>query len=275
MPEPEIIKGLERGLRVLQTLQQCRIASLRKLHDLTGYSKPSLLRVLRTLERTGYISRRLIDGEYRISVLTDTGRKRDRHERVAEAAAPVLDRLCEKILWPSDLMVPAGLYMERRESSQPHSPFAMNPDRKHVGQRVNWLLTAVGRVYLANCPADEREKILSRLRKSTKPEDRLADEPERLARILEKTREQGYGLRDSTFLGGGYGRPPIDDGLAGIAVPLIDGKRVHGSINIIWIRSAFSAEQFATRYLIDLHAAAAEIVVSLRAQPKNPLRPQL
>jgi hypothetical protein len=27
--------------------------------------------------------------------------------------------------------------------------------------------------------------------------------------------------------------------------------------------------------LIDLHAAAAEIVVSLRAQPKNPLRPQL
>src|SRR5262245_54235512 len=130
MREPEIIKGLERGLRVLQALQQCRIASLRKLHDLTGYSKPSLLRVLRTLERTGYVSRRLINGEYRISVLTDTGRKRDRYERVAEAAAPVLDRLCEKILWPSDLMLPAGLYMERRESSQPHSPLAMNPDRK-------------------------------------------------------------------------------------------------------------------------------------------------
>jgi IclR family mhp operon transcriptional activator len=81
--------------------------------------------------------------------------------------------------------------------------------------------------------------------------------------------------RPSTFLGGGYGCPPIDDGLAGIAVPLIDGKRVHGSVNIIWIRSAFSAEQFAARYLKDLHAAAAEIVESLHAQPKTPLRSKL
>jgi hypothetical protein len=40
-----------------------------------------------------------------------------RYDRVAEAAAPVLDRLCRKASWPSDLMVPAGDHMEIRESS--------------------------------------------------------------------------------------------------------------------------------------------------------------
>jgi IclR family mhp operon transcriptional activator len=275
MPGPEFIKGLERGLQVLQALQTNRIASLQKLHVLTGYSKPSLLRVLNTLERAGFVSRRLADGEYRISAFADIGRKRDRYGPVAEAAAPVLDRLCDKVQWPSDLMVPAGLWMERRESSQPHSPFAMSPDRKRIGQRVNWLLTAVGRAYLAYCPGSERDRILTRLSRSKRPEDRLAREPARFARILQQTRDRGYGTRDPTFLGGGYGNPPVDDGLAGIAVPLIEGERVHGVINIIWIRSAFPIEAFAARYLDDLRSAATEIVESLATQPNKPLRAKI
>jgi IclR family mhp operon transcriptional activator len=40
--------------------------------------------------------------------------------------------------------------------------------------------------------------------------------------------------------------------------------RVHGSINILWIRTAFTVEEFAARHLADLQAAAAEIVESLR-----------
>ena len=54
------------------------------------------------------------------------------------------------------------------------------------------------------------------------------------------------------------------DGLAGIAVPLLDRARVHGSINILWIRSAMTAEQCAARHLADLKAAASEIVKTLQ-----------
>jgi hypothetical protein len=63
-------------------------------------------------------------------------RKRDRHDRVAEAAAPVLFRLCEKVKWPSDLFVPAGDCMEKRETSRPYSPFTIPAMPQKIGVRV-------------------------------------------------------------------------------------------------------------------------------------------
>jgi IclR family transcriptional regulator, mhp operon transcriptional activator len=275
MPQAETIRGLERGLQVLLFLRSRSTSSLHDLHLTTGISKPSLLRILATLEKAGVISRRLADGHYRVSALTGIERKGDRHDRVAEAAAPVLDRLCQKVLWPSDLLVPAGDYMERRETSQPHSRFFFYPtDRNRVGQHVGWLLTGVGRAYLAFCPDAERNAILAKLRRSDKPDDRLAHEPKRFEKILAEVRRRGFATRDPIFAGGNYGLPPRDDGLAAIAVPLRDRSRVHGSINILWIRSAFTVEQFAARYLADLQAAAAEIVASLRARPRRAHAPR-
>jgi IclR family transcriptional regulator, mhp operon transcriptional activator len=265
MPRSETIRGLERGLRVLQALQSSSISSLHEVHLATQIPKPSLLRILHTLENTGFVSRRLADGQYRISAFARVGRKRDRYDRVAEAAAPVLDRLCQKVRWPSDLMVPAGDHMERRETSQGASPFFIHPThRNQVGQSIGWLLTGVGRAYLAFCPDKERQELLQRLRKSGKLDDWLAHDRKRLDKILAETRARGYGTRDPTFLGGRYGSPPTDDGLAAIAVPLLDRQRVYGSINILWIKTAFTIDDFAARHLGDLQAAAAEIVEVLQ-----------
>jgi IclR family mhp operon transcriptional activator len=269
MAKSDTIRGLERGLQVLHALQASPIASLHDIHLTTHISKPSLLRILNTLEKSGFVSRRLADGHYRISSLGGIARKRDRYARVAEAAAPILDRLCQKVRWPSDMMVPAGDHMERRETSQPSSPFSLNAiHRNRVGQPVGWLLTGVGRAYLAFCPERERETILQMLRKSSKPEDQLARQPDRLNRILAETRARGFATRDPSFTGGHYGGVPMDDGLQAIAVPLHDRTKVHGSINILWIKAAFTVEEFAARHLDDLRSAAAEIVESLRQHPR-------
>ncbi|MGZ5813639.1 MAG: IclR family transcriptional regulator domain-containing protein [Xanthobacteraceae bacterium] len=270
MPRCETIRGLERGLRVLQALQSSSISSLHQIHLATRISKPSLLRILNTLEQAGFVARRLADGHYRVSAFARMGRKRDRYDRVAEAAAPVLDRLCQNVRWPSDLMVPAGDHMERRETSQAYSPFFIHPThRNRVGQHVGLLLTGVGRAYLAFCPEREREGLLQRLRKSDKPDDWLARDPKRLDKVLTETRARGYGTRDPAFVGGHYGGPPVDDGLAAIAVPLVDSIRVHGSINILWIKTAFTVEEFAARHLADLQAAAAEIVEVLQTPTRS------
>jgi DNA-binding Lrp family transcriptional regulator len=42
------------------------MASLHDIHVATRISKPSLLRILNTLEHAGVVSRRLVDGRYRI-----------------------------------------------------------------------------------------------------------------------------------------------------------------------------------------------------------------
>src|SRR5216684_1797621 len=190
MPSSQTIRGLERGLQALQVL-----------HLATRISKPSLLRILHTLEKSGLVSRRLGDGRYRVSAnVTRVARRRAGFDRIAEAAAPVLDRLCQQISWPSDLLVPAGDHMEIAETSQTHSPFMIKVSG--IGQPVNWLLSAVGRVYLASCSRKEREEILQKLAKSEKPEDRLARDTKRLDKILGETRQRGYGIRDRGFGGG-------------------------------------------------------------------------
>jgi IclR family transcriptional regulator, mhp operon transcriptional activator len=263
------IRSLERGLKVLKALQENPISSLHDIYQETRISKPSLLRILHTLEKFGLISRRLADGHYRISAnLSHLARKRDRYDGVAEAAAPVLDQLCQKISWPSDLMVPAGDHMEIRESSRVRTPFSTYFMHDRIGTPVNWLLSAVGRAYLAYCPETERQKIVARLRKSEKPEDWLARDGKRIDRILAETRANGYGTRDPSFGGGAYGRQ-APDGLAGIAVPLLDRRRVHGVINIIWARAARTVEDMVHDHLVDLQSAASEIVDSLRNQPRR------
>jgi IclR family mhp operon transcriptional activator len=268
MADPKIIKGLERGLLVLQALQMQRDSSLHELHMITRISKPSLLRILHTLARAGLVTRRLADGRYRIgSTLARAPSRREHRDRIAEAAAPIMERLCERLSWPSDLMVPAGDHMEIRETNRTRSPFLLQHER--IGLPVNWLWSAVGRAYLAYCPAKERQRIIALLGGSTKREDQLAREPARLNAILAEVRERGYGTRDAAHTGGYYGGPPHADGLLAIGVPLRDGPRVIGAINMLWLRTAFTVETFAARHLSDLQAAAAEIVSSLRIRSRR------
>lgn len=206
MARAQVIKGLERGLRVLQALQMQPDSSLHQLHVLTAISKPSLLRILHTLARAGLVTRRLGDGCYRIgATLSQAPSRRQHGDRIAEAAAPVLERLCARVSWPSDLMVPAGDHMEIRETNRTRSPILLQQER--IGLPINWLRSAVGRAYLAYCPASERQRIIELLLRSTKPEDRLAREPERLNAILAEVRVRGYATRDAAHVGGYYGGP--------------------------------------------------------------------
>lgn len=263
MAQGDTIRGLERGLLVFKALQGTPASTLHDLHAATGLPKPSLLRILATLERAGMAYRRLDDGRYRASAkLTGIIRKARQFDYIAEAAAPVLDRMCQKIAWPSDLAVPAGDHLEIVETSRTLSPFVFNSAR--VGNRINWLMTALGRAYLAFCPDSERARIVKRLQKSRNPQDRLARDAKRLDAILRDTRARGYGLRDPYFTGGFYDGM-FDDHLAGMAVPLLDGTRVHGCINILWARRALTVEQMAAQYLPDLQQAAREIIAAVHS----------
>jgi IclR family mhp operon transcriptional activator len=263
-----IIKSLERGLRVLQALQMQPDSSLHELHIFTRISKPSLLRILHTLSRSGLVTRRIADGRYRIgSSLSHTPSRREHRDRIAEAAAPVLEKLCRRVSWPSDWMVPAGDHMEIRETTRTRSPILLQQER--IGLPVNWLNSAVGRAYLAFCSNKERQRVIDLLRLSSKPEDRLAREPSRLSSILAETRARGYGIRDPAHVGGYYGGPPHADGLLSIALPLRDGARILGAINMLWLRPAYTVEAFAAQYLPELQAAAAEIVGKLRQRSRG------
>jgi IclR family mhp operon transcriptional activator len=54
-----------------------------------------------------------------------------------------------------------------------------------------------------------------------------------------------------------------------MAIPLQDGGRVYGSINILWIKTAFTIEEFAARHLADLQTAGHEILAVLKSTSRG------
>lgn len=248
------IRALARGLEVFKLLQAQPTYSLQELHQATGLAKPTLLRVLKTLEEAGLAHRAFGDGRYRVGARARLlGRAVGPHHVVAEQAGPVLDALCRRVLWPSDIAVYKDGAMEILETSRQQTPFLVN--RARMGYRVHMLLSAMGRIYLACCPEDERNAILDRLRRSNDPYDRKARDRAAVLVSLAKDRERGYAVRAP-----GYGRWGPEGGVAAaIAVPVRRGEQVLGSVNLGWVAGAVSMEEMVAKHLGDLQEAAEEI----------------
>jgi IclR family mhp operon transcriptional activator len=253
------IRSLDRGIQVLLRVNAAGTASLHELHQATGTPKATLLRILKTLEGRGMVWRRIADGRYCASHhLTSRGRYAARTEALVRAASPVLDELCSKILWPSDLAVPRRDCMEICETNRPLAPIHLN--RKLIGLRVPMLHSAHGRAYLAFCGDEQRAALLANLRKSRRAGNEAASDRARVERIIEQTRAQGYGTRDSAFSGqSNRSKQQPGDGLLAIAVPVFNATQVVGTVNILWVARVATTTQMAARHLEDLRAAARRI----------------
>lgn len=248
------IRALSRGLAVLRALEAGSSLDLHQLHKRTNLPKATLLRILATLERDGYIRRGIGDELYRTTVRQAPAAADEEAELLAEISAPVLDRLCQTTLWPSDLGVYRDGAMRIQETTRPHTPFVINRDV--LEYRIHILLSAMGRAYLAACDEEECAAILARLRSSSDPSDRIARQPEIVAALLCDTRKQGFALRATGYFaraGGGFAA------MSAIAVPVLGPEGPVGAINLVWIASALSEPEFVQRHFAALKLAADEI----------------
>ena len=259
------IRALDRGIQVLLRVSAAGSASLHELYQSTGTPKATLLRILRTLEGRGMVWRRIADGRYCASHhLTSRARYVARTEVLVRAASPVLDKLCSKILWPSDLAVPRRDCMEICETNRPLAPIHLN--RELVGLKVSMLHSAHGRAYLSFCGDEQREAALANLRKSRRRGSEAASDRAWTERIVEQTRTQGYGTRDSAFGSLSYrSKRQLSDGLLAIAVPVFKSTQVVGTVNILWVARVATTAQMAARHLEDLRGAALRISESMDA----------
>jgi IclR family mhp operon transcriptional activator len=267
------IRSLERGLEVLQTLQEMRSASLHDLYLATGVPKATLTRILATLHQRGLVWRRMADNAFLPSSPASTGGPRrgvqvDDTAWLVELAAPVLERLCEKVQWPSVLSVPRLDHMEVIETNSPRAYFDDVTPFGPIGFRANLLRSASGRAYLAFCPAREREAVLAHLRERDAPGNELAHDVAGLRRLLETTRRRGYSVRDPQF-GGHYAktRAEVDDGRNSIAMPIRAGDKVVACVNLTWRAHLMTAQQAARRHLADLRTAVHAIEEGISPRP--------
>ena len=268
MPVKEI-KSLHKAIDVLETLDRREACSLAELNELTGHPKATLLRAIRTLKGRNFVRRSLADGKYRTNIslprtrVPAAGEKADAtaSAALAQAATSELEDLAQNLPWPSDLFVRQGLAMELLETSRAESPLLVN--RNQIGDQVQFSVSAVGRTYLAFCPEEEREEILAALEGAPERYQPMHLDRRRLKGDLGAIRRQGFGLRDPRFAGGTIADGKLADQLSAIAVPVQAGDQIAGCINMLWPKSAYSAEEFTALNLSRLTAAASRIANTL------------
>jgi IclR family mhp operon transcriptional activator len=255
------VRALERGLDVLEFLRDSPPVTLEAVHRGTGLPKTTALRILTTLARRGMVHRGLSDGRYRIGTrLHQLSSAMIAATPLADAALPVLDRLCREIGWPSDLAVRRGIDMELVETSRAIS--SISSYRDSIGGRVPMLISAVGRAHLAFCPDAEREALLGHIETSTKPWNQSIRNIAALRATLAQTRDRGYAERDPFYSGWHLSAETFDDELLAIAVPVLGGPTVLGCINVVWQSRHARVTDMAERHLSRMQAAAAEIAAA-------------
>jgi IclR family mhp operon transcriptional activator len=242
------VRGLERGLAVLRTVNALGEATAIEVARLTLLPRPTVHRLLETLRCDGYLYRRGLRDSYRLSLkvksLSD-GYKDD--DWITEIAEPVLAKLFEQAVWPTDIATYDDGSMVIRATTHQRSPLSI--ERAWVGLQSPMLSSAVGRTYLAFAPAKERNAILERLAVSEGLDREKMKRPAEVERMIKATRARGYGTRQRELFAK----------TSSIAVPIMHGRHVIACINIVWIDSALKFETAVKRYLPMLQKAAARI----------------
>jgi len=242
------IRSVTRALDVLAAMNRHAFCSLETLHQQTRIPKPTLVRILETLQSKGMVSRAPPYGTYCLTAEVKTLAVGYHGEpRLIEAAAAPAEALTRKIKWPLALAVPDYDAVVVRYSTIPHSPLALL--HSTLNMRLSLVGRALGRAYLAFCSREERKAMLDILRMSTHEEDQLVQNTSQLQTMLKKTRQQGYALR----------APGIRPVSGTLALPILEGSRVVATVGMTWMTSAISDQQAIERYLDPLRALTHEI----------------
>ncbi|RII38186.1 winged helix-turn-helix transcriptional regulator [Pseudooceanicola sediminis] len=248
------IESLRRGLKVMDLLQAAGPLSLAELARATGIDKATLLRILATLEEEAHARRGLGDGLWYAATRDMVAPAAD--TLLAQVSAPVLDRLCQKALWPSDVGVYHDGSIQILETSRRLSPFLVN---RVVNYDVHVLPSAMGRAILAWSAPETRAEILTTLASRNSPHDRLAGERDRVARLIDETLTRGYAIRHPGY----FVAVRREATVSAIAVPVLSRGVAIGAVNLSWVARAQSEADIASAHLEDLRRAAAEIAKAI------------
>jgi IclR family mhp operon transcriptional activator len=254
------VEAVVRTLQILEALNRHPVATVAQLHEHTGIPKPSIVRLLQTLEGRGYVRHAPQPGGYYLtSKVRALASGYHSEPRIVEVLAPLLDALTADIKWPAAVAVPEGDAMVVRYSTIPSSPLSLL--HSTINMRLSLVSRALGRAYLAFCSDEERAALLGMAAASSNPEDVPARDRKSIEATLELVRRQGYALRDPTVR-------PVSRTLA---VPVFDASHVVGAIGITWFASTMKADEAVQRYLGRLQdaAATARAALAQRAEPER------
>jgi IclR family mhp operon transcriptional activator len=248
------VNSVVRALDLLEALNQRPISTVDELYGQTGIPKPSIIRLLQTLEGRGLVRHAKQHGAYFLtSQVRSLSSGYHSEPRLIEASAGLLDELTRKIKWPLAIAIPDSDAVVIRYSTISLSPLSLH--HSSLGMRLSLVSRALGRAYLAFCDTDERETLIKLLRKSRKPEDAAAKNESALRAILHETCARGLATRD----------PHVRTVSNTLAVPVYEQSRVVASVGLTFISSAMETDEAIRKFRNELFGLSSSITRRLDA----------
>ncbi|MCE5973158.1 DNA-binding transcriptional regulator [Sinirhodobacter sp. WL0062] len=251
--KPDSVRALTRGLAILRHVNTAGEARPGEIARALNLPRPTVYRLLETLEEAGYVVYSGSSNLVRVTRLAASlGDGYALTSELCQAAVPLFADYGARLVWPLDLTVYDNAAMVIQETTHGRSPLSI--DRAMIGYRLPVLRTSAGRAYLSFCGQEERELIIGHLRRLGDPADQPFLEPARLTRMIEETRKRGVALRDA-----GEFRAQT----ASIAVPILSQGGVLGCVSMIWIRTAMSGRKALESFAEPLTEIAEKIAQAL------------
>lgn len=223
--KPITVDGDTPTLRLFSLLEVIagtdRVFTLQSLVDETGLPKPTLHRMLQQLESAGILQRES-DGRHYGTGLRLRRLAEDLllNNTVHGARHAILRKLVEEVGESCNITALSGsevLYLDRVETSAPLRFYL------HPGSRVPAHCSASGKLFLAQMPARQRQRLLEQV-----PLDQYTSKTitnlEALEREIDNVKRDGYALDNEEFLPGLI--------CVAVLVPASEGRRSNTGIAI-------------------------------------------
>ncbi|MEI5525026.1 IclR family transcriptional regulator C-terminal domain-containing protein [Streptomyces brasiliscabiei] len=243
---PDFIEALARGLDVIAAFAPQRpVMSLAEMAAATGLARPTVRRILLTLEELGYV--RVSDKGFTLTPrVLDLGVAYVGSLGLWDVARPHMERLVERTrescsiaqLDGSDIVYVARVAVPKIVTLS-----------VQIGTRFPALQTSLGKVLLAALEPERLEKVLREpTRSGLTPLWRPG--PEERDEVLREVRARGWALADED----------LALGIRSVAVPLRDGSgRVIAAINVNAHAAETSVSKLREEYLPLVLQAAGDI----------------
>lgn len=252
---PDSVRALTRGLAILRQVNVAGEAKPGEIAAALDLPRPTVYRLLQTLEEEGYVAFSPSDNRVRVTRLAASlGDGFGISSRLCHAAGPLLAEYAPRVVWPIDLTVYHNAAMVIQETTHGRSPLSI--DRGMIGYRLPMLRTSAGRAYLGHCPEDERRIIIGHIRRLNAPEDTPFLEPVYLDTMLAEVAERGFASRISPEF-----RPQTDS----FAVPVMVAGSVAACVSMIWIHGAMTLGEALERHAASLREIARRIALAAEA----------
>jgi len=247
------VRSVARAIGLLQAMNRQAVSTVDMLYAQTNLPKPTIVRLLRTLENLKLVRHAPQHGAYYLTSEVRTLSAGYHSEpKIVEAAMPLMDAMTLKVKWPMAIAVFENNAVVVRYSTIPLSPLALL--HSSINMRLSMASRALGRVYLAFCDKSEQQIMIDALAVSEDPEDAPARDRQSFCSLLENIRNVGYATRNEAVR-------PISQT---IAVPVIVGSRVVAAVGLTFFSSILTEKKAVSTYLRDLQELAHNVGVRLQ-----------